>query len=87
MRGSRHLKSGGDVSAWLSETLKATEWLTNGDRVVVIGHESSRFLHNGAAYGMDWVQVNTVRDGKIVEMWEYNDRAAMRVAFRCPNTD
>jgi uncharacterized protein len=66
------------------ETLKATEWLTNGDRVVVIGHERSRFAHNDVAYDMDWVHVNTVRDGKIVEMREYNDTATMLEAFRAP---
>ena len=69
------------------EALKATEWMTNGERVVVIGHERSRFAHNGQAYEMDWVHVNTVRDGKIVEMREYNDTAAMLEAFRAPTAD
>lgn len=66
------------------ESLQAEEWVTSGDRVIVIGSETSRFLHNGQAYDMDWVHVNTVVDGKIVEMREYNDTAAMLEAFRAP---
>jgi len=66
------------------ESLQAEEWVTSGDRVIVIGSETSRFLHNGQTYDMDWVHVNTVHDGKIVEMREYNDTAAMLEAFRAP---
>lgn len=35
-------------------------------------------------YNMDWVHVNTLRDGKIFEMREYTDTAAMVEAFRSP---
>jgi len=66
------------------ESLKAHEWVTSGDRVIVIGSETSRFLHNGQVYDMDWVHVNTVRDGRIVEMREYNDTASMLEAYRAP---
>lgn len=66
------------------ESLKVDEWLCSGDRVVAIGHETSRFLANGQSYDMDWVHVNIVRDGRIVEMREYNDTAAMLEAFRAP---
>ncbi len=69
-------------SALRIESLKVHEWVTSGDRVIAIGSETSRFLHNGQAYDMDWVHVNTVRDGRIIEMREYNDTAAMLEAYR-----
>ncbi|MDG2111721.1 MAG: nuclear transport factor 2 family protein [Actinomycetota bacterium] len=66
------------------ESLKASQMISSGDQVVVIGTERSRFHSNGQTYEMDWVHVNTVRDAKIVEMREYNDTAAMLEAFRLP---
>lgn len=69
------------------ESLKVDQMISSGDQVVVIGNERSRFLANGQAYEMDWVHVNTIRDGKIVEMREYNDTAAMLAAFQAPADD
>jgi ketosteroid isomerase-like protein len=66
------------------ESLKVDQMISSGDQVVVIGHERSRFLANDQVYEMDWVHVNTIRDGKIVEMREYNDTAAMLAAFEQP---
>lgn len=64
--------------------LKAHEVITENDRVIVIGSERGYFLRNGQPYEMDWVHVNTVIDGKIVEMREYNDTAAMLEAYNKP---
>ena len=69
------------------ESLKIKDMVCDDERVVVIGSEQSRFLANGQAYEMDWVHVNTIRDGKIVEMREYNDTAAMIEAYRAPVAD
>ena len=69
------------------ESLKVHQMISSGDQVVVIGDERSRFLANGQAYEMDWVHVNTIRDGRIIEMREYNDTAAMVEAFRAPAAD
>jgi ketosteroid isomerase-like protein len=33
---------------------------------------------------MDWVHVNTVVEGKIIEMREYNDTAALLQAYNAP---
>ena len=64
--------------------LKAHEVITENDRVIVIGSERGYFLRNGQPYEMDWVHVNRVIDGKIVEMREYNDTAAMLEAYNKP---
>lgn len=69
------------------ESLSVHDMVCDDDRVVVIGSERSRFLANGQAYEMDWVHVNRVRDGKIMEMREYNDTAAMLEAFKAPAAD
>ncbi len=66
------------------ESLEVSQMISSGDQVVVIGSERSRFLANGQAYEMDWVHVNTIRSGRIVEMREYNDTAAMLAAFQAP---
>ncbi|MAW71506.1 MAG: nuclear transport factor 2 family protein [Actinomycetota bacterium] len=66
--------------------LKAHEIVNEGDRVIVIGSESGHFLHNDQPYEMDWVHVNTVVDGKILEMREYNDTAALLHAYNAPSS-
>ena len=67
--------------------LKAHEVITENDRVSVIGSERGYFLRNGQPYEMDWVHVNRVIDGKIVEMREYNDTAAMLEAYNKPEVE
>jgi len=66
--------------------LKAHEIVNDNDRVIVIGSESGHFLHNDQPYEMDWVHVNTVVDGKIIEMREYNDTAALLQAYNAPSS-
>ena len=66
--------------------LKAHEIVNEGDRVIVIGSESGHFLHNDQPYEMDWVHVNTVVNGKILEMREYNDTAALLHAYNAPSS-
>ena len=64
--------------------LKAHEVISEKDRVIVIGSERGYFLRNGQPYEMDWVHVNRVIDGEIVEMREYNDTATMLEAYNKP---
>ena len=64
--------------------LKAHEVISEKDRVIVIGSERGYFLRNGQPYEMDWVHVNTVIGGEIVEMREYNDTATMLEAYNKP---
>ncbi len=63
------------------ELFEIDEVLAAGDRVVVVGRETSRFKQTGRRYHMDWVHVNRLRDGRIVHMREYNDTAAMLAAI------
>lgn len=57
------------------------EIFAEGERVTVLGRERSRVLATDKVYEMSWVHVFTVRDGRVLEMREYNDTAAMAAAF------
>ncbi|MDJ0849714.1 MAG: nuclear transport factor 2 family protein [Myxococcota bacterium] len=57
------------------------ELVAEGDRVVVLGHETAQVKASGRRYGQDWVHVLRLRDGRIEHLREYNDTAAMLSAF------
>ena len=63
------------------ERFEIDEILAEGERVVVLGRETSRVLATGKRYTMAWVHVLTVRNGRVHHMREYNDTAAMAAAF------
>ena len=55
--------------------------ITEGDRVVLIGRETSRVKKTGRRYTMGWVHLVHLRDGLVTHIHEYNDTAAMAAAF------
>ena len=57
------------------------EFISEGERVVVTGSETSRVVATGRSYTMAWVHVFRIQNGRIAEFREYNDTAAMRAAF------
>jgi len=63
------------------EQFDVDEILSEGERVVVLGRETSRVISTDKRYTMAWVHVFTVRDGHIQHFREYNDTAAMLSAF------
>ena len=63
------------------EAFEVDEILVDGERVVVLGRETSQVRASGRRYTMNWVHVLTVRDDRVTFMREYNDTAAMRAAF------
>ena len=63
------------------ENFEIREIFGDGDRVAVIGSETSRVVTTEKRYTMNWVHTLRIRDGKIYEFREYNDTAAMRAAF------
>ncbi len=56
--------------------IEPTEFIAQGDKVVVLGHYSWRVKATGREFSSDWAHVCTVRDGKIVSSHEYMDTAA-----------
>lgn len=63
------------------ERFEIDEMFDAGDRVVVLGRETSRSLKTGRHYTMSWIHVLTIRDGRVLHLREYNDTAAMAAAF------
>lgn len=63
------------------EQFDIDEILVEGERLVVLGRETSRVRSTDKRYTMSWVHVLTVRDGRVQHMREYNDTAAMAAAF------
>ena len=49
-----------------------TEFVVQGNTVVVFGGESGTVRSTGAAFRNEWVQKYVVEDNRIVEMAEYN---------------
>lgn len=58
------------------------EFITQGEKVVVLGDYRWRVKKTGREYGGDWAHVFTVRDGRIVGFHEYMDTAEAAAAFK-----
>ncbi len=58
-----------------------TEFITEGDRVVVLGESTATVRATGKTYSTGWVHVFKVTDGKITNFVEYFDNAAATRAF------
>jgi ketosteroid isomerase-like protein len=71
----------------LSETEEFTkfepgEFITEGDKVVVLGHSTGNIKTTGRNFESDWVHIFTVSDGKITNFLEFFDNAAMERAYQ-----
>jgi ketosteroid isomerase-like protein len=64
-----------------TQQFEPREFIAQDDTVVVLGHERQRARSTGRSYEGDWVQVFTLRDGKVVKYREYFDTAAALAAF------
>lgn len=59
-----------------------TEFIAQGDRVVVLGRSTSTVRSTGNTYSTDWVHVFRLEDGKVTEFLEFFDNAAATRAFQ-----
>jgi ketosteroid isomerase-like protein len=58
------------------------EFIAQGDKVVARGNYRWRVKSTGREFEADWTHVFTVRDGKVLKMYEYTDTAAVASAFQ-----
>ncbi len=65
-----------------AEQFEPQEFIAKGDKVVVLGHERIRVKSNGRTCDIDWVQVFTLRNDKVVKIHIYYDTACIVAAFR-----
>jgi ketosteroid isomerase-like protein len=57
-------------------------FVSQGDRVVVLGEETGRMKATGNSVEFEWVHVFTIRDGKVVAFKEYGDVSAIVAELR-----
>jgi len=77
----------GEFFATLANTLDITrfepkDFLAQGDKVVVLGDDTSIVKATGKSVDHRWVHVHTVRDGKIVSFEEIGDMSAVAAELR-----
>jgi ketosteroid isomerase-like protein len=58
------------------------EFIAQGDKVVVLGNYKGHVISTRREYDIDWIQVFTVRDGKISGFREFLDTAALAECYR-----
>jgi ketosteroid isomerase-like protein len=58
------------------------EFIAQGDRVVVIGDDTTRVKATGKSIDYRWTHTFTVRNGKVVAFEEYGDASALVAEFR-----
>ena len=63
------------------EKFEAREFFSKGNKVVVLGYECIRVNATGRVFENDWVQIWTIKEGKIVQFKEAMDTANMVKAF------
>ncbi|MBV8804539.1 MAG: nuclear transport factor 2 family protein [Sinobacteraceae bacterium] len=61
--------------------LEPREFVGQGDRVLVVGSERGRVKATNRTFEGHWVAAFTVRNGKVMNVREYNDSLALARAF------
>ena len=59
------------------ESFADLEFLAQGDKVVVLGHQKGTSVASGKPFDMEFVQVWTLREAKITKLRSYFDTAHM----------
>ena len=59
-----------------------TEFIAEGDKVVVLGNFEATVTATGKTFSTDWVHVMTVEDGKVTGFKEFFDTAAANFAHQ-----
>lgn len=59
-----------------------TEFIADGEKVVVLGSNTATVKETGRSYTTDWVHIFTVKDGKITGLLEFFDTAKVERAFQ-----
>jgi uncharacterized protein len=68
--------------AQTADQFEPEEFIAEGDKVVVTGQSRWTVKSTGKSYDNPWVQIFTIRDGKVAEFRQFNDTAATQSAYR-----
>lgn len=63
-----------------------TEFIAQGDRVVVLGNSNATIKSTGRSAESDWVHVFKISDGKVTSFHEFFDSAAIERAYQKATT-
>lgn len=58
------------------------EFITQDDRVIVLGHQTATIKHTGKTIDQDWCMSFTVRNGKIQQYFSFGDSYQFAQAFQ-----
>lgn len=58
------------------------EFIAGGDKVAVLGHSVGKNLLTGRNFETEWVNVFTLKDGKIIRWLDFFDTAEMSHSFQ-----
>lgn len=58
------------------------EFITEGNKVVVLGRSAGNVTTTGRNFETDWVHIFTVKDGKVTGFLEFFDTAVMERAYQ-----
>lgn len=58
------------------------EFISEGDKVVVLGSSAGKVISTGQNFETDWVHIFTFNDGKITSFLEFFDNAVMERAYQ-----
>ena len=58
------------------------DFIVQGDKVAVHGHERVRVKANGRTWETQWVTLWTIRNGQVTSLDEFSDTAAVAAALR-----
>lgn len=67
---------------WDTRKLEAKEFIAQGDKVVVIGHEQLTAKPTGKSWNTDWAMVWSFNDGKIKSLKEFHETTSIASAFQ-----
>jgi uncharacterized protein len=59
-----------------------TEFIAQGDKVVVLGRAAAKVVPTGRNYSSEWVHIFTLKDGKITTFKEFMDTHAATLAYQ-----
>ena len=68
------------------QRFEPSEFIAQGDRLVVLGSETVRVRATGTILDLDWVHVFTVRDGAVVAFQDHFDAASVVAALSAART-
>ena len=63
------------------EEFEPRDFVAQGDTVVVVGYERNLIKPTDRTFEQEWAHVFTLRDGKIIKHWSFEDTAAYVAAF------